>query len=174
MTEYKRNEQYETKRGEQLIVINPVLSYDDRPTQNDIFEGFQDISWDDTKTTDLDNGHIIYAIALKVIKSKFGQVLYAMDYEKNIYKLNKSTLDWFKKYKPNLLKKAEGIEIDKETSIWHSKDEPLCCIYITGDGEYKGYDFKYLEVDWSHRDLSKFNPKIQKEVDRARKASYDN
>lgn len=166
MTEYKRETTFKTKNGYDLEITNPTLSYENMPTNGDIQEAFGEIDWDETKLTELDNGHIIYVIALKVIKTKFGAVLYCMDYNKHIWKLNKSAYEWFKKYKPSQLNKCKNINLDKDSLIVSTTKEPLCCCYITGDGEYKGYDFKHLEIDWSHTDLKTFNVKIQKDLDK--------
>lgn len=126
--------------GEEKETYLPILTI----TNTEVINRFKKIDYSKSKMTALDNDIDIWVYAVRVMKTTFGDMLYILDYDLNIYQTNKSTTTRFVNEIITSDNIFAGMTTKKDVSI--SKGDPLMRITITGDATYKGHSYKQFDA----------------------------
>ena len=124
-----------------------------KPNQlhSDIKDLWTKIDFKSAKMTNLPNGKVIYVYSTLILTTKFGEMLFVMDYENNIHQTNKSTTTQYKEHLSNLSakeKKQYKTYADKFRNIVISNKSPIMVIEILSDEEYNGNPYKKFSFDF--------------------------
>ena len=152
----------------------PSIDYDNAPDVDDIKEGFSEIDFENTALTELTDGDVVFLQAVKVIKTKYKDVLYGMDYNGKCWKLNNSTLERLKQFKIPELRKLKNIEYISRGKVLLSKTEPLLCLVAVKNAEYQGYAYKKYQYAFTHSQLRPLNIVIDAINEKKQKKADDN
>ena len=134
-----------------------IFNYPTRRLNNsEVSKKFKTIDFKNTKMNHLDNGEFVFIYAMGVIKTKFGECLYSMDYEGRLYKMNKRNTDIFNSFNDRL----------EKFGFLMTNDEPMAVIKILEDAEYMGHPYKIYDLVYIERGLKYKYDEFKRDEDR--------
>ena len=155
------NQEEQEKEQEQEAQHQTELS---EPLDEDTIEQrFLSIDWKNTSLKAVGEGKTLYIYAFKCIKGKYGNQLYMLDADDNIYKANKSNTETYlnivRSKNAKHLKDDTIIHRKKYNFMMSSSNKALATLTTEEIDTFNGYEYMKFNIDWC------YNPSL-KECDK--------
>lgn len=137
---------FDTKGGNKIEFTKPKKLF-----KTSIAKAFKKIDFTKCKLNDIEDGTIIMICAMYIIDTRFGKMAYAMDFDENIYKTNKSTAEVFDHISCH---KIYNSMYEYKNIMISSDNSPIAIMTIVGDAEYNGYSYKKFTIEYPDPELS--------------------
>ncbi len=116
-----------------------------RVSKDDVVSKFKNIDFKNCKMTGIEDGTFIFVYAMYSLKTKYGDMVYVMDYDGDIFKTNANTSKMFNGLlKKNNPKDNAECYFYKFTLI--TRNNPLAVIHVIEDRQYNGFSYKHFEL----------------------------
>ena len=122
--------------------------------EEDIEKRFLNIDWKNTSLKGLGENKTLYIYAFKSIKGKYGNQLYMMDAEGNIYKANKSNTETYlnivRSKNAKHLKDESIIHRKKYNFLLSSSNKALATLTTEEIDTFNGFEYMKFNINWSY------------------------